>query len=128
LSQAQGRSDLPHLVVLRRRAEFLAAAQSGKKWVAPGLIVQMFATPPQSDTTPLLRYGLTASGKIGNAVKRNRARRRLRALAHEILPLHAAAGHDFVLIARGAIILRDYGELRNDLRMALKKLGVYREP
>jgi ribonuclease P protein component len=118
---------LPILIVLRRRAEFLAAAQSGKKWVATGMVVQLLAAPQNPDTKPLLRYGLTASGKIGNAVVRNRARRRLRALAHEVLPHHAAVGHDYVLIARHNTITRDYAELRKDLVTALKKLSVYHE-
>ncbi len=53
------------------------------------------------ETLPI-RYGLTASRKVGNAVTRNRARRRLRVLAHDILPRHAAPGYDYVLIARAA--------------------------
>ena len=63
------------LSVLRKRAEFLAAAQ-GKKCVMPGLILQLGAMPNKEDTG--IRYGLTASSKVGNAVIRNRARRRLR--------------------------------------------------
>ena len=76
--------------VLRKRADFLAAAPSGKKWVAPGLIVQMGASRREDSRT--IRYGLTASGKIGSAVVRNRARRRLRALAVEILPRACSTG------------------------------------
>lgn len=98
-------------------------AQTGKKWVAPGLILQLGA----AKTDPSLRYGLTATTKIGNAVVRNRARRRLRALAFELLPAHASPQHDYVLIARATTITRDYGELRKDLTTALKKLGVWHD-
>jgi ribonuclease P protein component len=112
------------LVVLRRRAEFLAAAQSGKKWVAPGLIVQA-GMPPKPTEESIVRYGLTASGKIGGAVVRNRARRRMRALAHDVLPVHAKPGYDYVLIARHNTPTRSYADLRKDLVMALKKLGLW---
>lgn len=111
------------LTVLRRRSEFLAVANTGKKWVAPGVILQL--GPPKTDA--LLRYGLTATTKIGNAVIRNRARRRLRALAFEILPPHASALHDYVLIARATTITRDHADLKKDLITALKKLGVWQE-
>ena len=73
------------------------------------------------------RYGLTASGKVGPAVVRNRARRRLRALVMEILPRHAAFGRDYVVIARATTMSRDFTDLRQDLVTALKKLGAWRE-
>jgi ribonuclease P protein component len=113
------------LAVLRKRDEFLAIAKEGRKWVAPGLILQMGAV--RENETPSIRYGLTASRKVGMAVTRNRARRRLRALAVEILPPHAASGRDYVLIARAATITRDFADLRQDLAMALQKLGAWRE-
>jgi ribonuclease P protein component len=111
--------------VLRQRAEFLAVAAYGRKWVAPGLILQI-----GPDSTPAgehLRYGLTASRKVGNAVTRNRARRRLRALAIKILPLHAETGRDYVLIARMGTAKRAWSDLQQDLLTGLKKLKVARE-
>ena len=69
--------------------------------------------------------GFTASRKVGNAVARNRARRRLKALVSEILPLHAMAGHDYVLVARQATPARDFAALRRDLEAALKKLKLW---
>lgn len=110
------------IIVLRQRAEFLAAAK-GRKWAAPGLILQKI----KSAQPEIIRYGLTASGKIGNAVTRNRARRRLRALALDILPRHAEPGYDYVLIARAVTPTRDFKTLEDDLRGALKKLGAFRE-
>ena len=60
--------------------------------------------------------------KIGNAVIRNRTRRRLRALAHEILSAHGQPGYDYVLIGRAATKHRTWEGLRTDLRSALKKV------
>ncbi len=105
--------------VLRKRAEFLAVAGTGKKWVAPGLILQM-GVPGDA-----VRFGLTASVKVGNAVVRNRARRRLRALAMEILP--QAAPRDYVLIARANTAARNHEQLKGDLVAGLKKLGVWND-
>ena len=69
-----------------------------------------------------LRVGFTASKKVGGAVVRNRARRRLRALAREVLVREAAPGYDYVLIARAETATRDYTQLRGDMRFALKRL------
>ncbi|MDP9126768.1 MAG: ribonuclease P protein component [Pseudomonadota bacterium] len=123
---------MTNLSVLRKRAEFLAVAGQGRKWVTPGLILQEGrALPPDQiqaqtqtqDQTRPIRYGLTASGKIGNAVVRNRARRRLRVLAENLLPKHATAGCDYVLIARASTPTRDFAALEHDLVTAIKKLG-----
>ena len=111
------------LETLRKRADFLAAASSGKKWVAPGFILQIGA--PRAPT-PSIRFGLTASRKIGNAVLRNRARRRLRALAAEIL-IHAALEHDYVFIARPATITCAFEDLRQDLIKGMKRMKIWRE-
>ena len=67
-------------------------------------------------------FGLTASKKVGSAVRRNRARRRLRALAREILPRAGTPGTDYVLIARAGTLSRTYMELTADLRDALAGL------
>ncbi|MDR3423795.1 MAG: ribonuclease P protein component [Alphaproteobacteria bacterium] len=121
------RPDLPavgrKLEILRKRAAFLAIAASGKRWVAPGFILQIGTAHP---ATPAVFYGLTASRKIGNAVTRNRARRRLRALAAEILP-HASPEHDYVLIARATTPTGKYNDLRQDLVKGLKRMKVWRE-
>ena len=119
---------------LKRRQEFLRVAGGGRKWAAPGLILQVLGHTRMSDSegsdtgaVPALRLGLTASRKVGIAVVRNRARRRLRAAAAEILPNHARAGHDYVLIARAGTVGRPYAALVEDLRTALRRLGVYCE-
>jgi len=78
------------------------------------------------DPSPAIRYGLTASRKIGNAVTRNRARRRLRALTMQILP-HASREHDYVLIARAPTPTCVFADLQKDLEKGLKRLKLWRE-
>lgn len=74
-----------------------------------------------------VRVGYTASRKVGNAVKRNRARRRLRAAVEKVIPLHAVEGYDYVLIARATTTERPFASLKQDLEFALKRLNVWRE-
>jgi ribonuclease P protein component len=116
------------LARLKRRAEFLRVAGGRRKWVTPGLILQTLRRPAEGapvDRAGEPRIGFTASRKVGIAVARNRARRRLRAAADQVMPRHAAAGHDYVLIARGETLTRAYAALVNDLETALRRLGVY---
>jgi ribonuclease P protein component len=115
---------------LKTRPEFLKVAASGAKWVTPGLVLQMRqrpATPapgPAEDTGPRqARVGFTVSRKVGNAIRRNRARRRLRAAVAEVLPEHGRAGCDYVLIGRAGTIERRYADLLGDLRTALARIG-----
>jgi len=67
-----------------------------------------------------MRLGLTVTKKIGNAVTRNRVRRRLRAVARAVLPVAGQAGYDYVLIARQGTWERSFEELKADLEKALK--------
>jgi ribonuclease P protein component len=75
-------------------------------------------------TVPM-RVGFTASRKVGNAVRRNRARRRLKAAAELVVPMHGAPGHDIVLIARQSTLDRAFPDLVADLTRGLRKLGAY---
>lgn len=127
---------------LKQRAQFLAVARHGRKAVQPGLILQALSRPVQPEqpvpeapksTSPSkgagsIALGFTASRKVGNAVARNRARRRLRALAISVLPLHGKPGYDLVLIARQATVSRAYNDLYSDFVRALRRLGLYCEP
>lgn len=83
----------------------------------------MLLVRPRGDGDPAMRLGLTVSKKVGNAVVRNRMRRRLRALAHSILPEAGLAGADHVLIGRQGGIERPFAELGEDLRRALAKVA-----
>jgi ribonuclease P protein component len=115
---------------LKRRPDFLRVAGGRRKWVAPGLILQALSQHDvdrelHDDAAP--RVGFTASAKVGNAVIRNRARRRLRAAAAAVLPRHAHPAHDYVLIARSGTLSRRFSDLIADLETGLKRLGLYRE-
>ena len=106
---------------LTRRAEFLRIAAVGRKFSTPGLVLQ---AAPSDQPGP--RLGFTCSRKVGNSVERNRARRRLRAAAQQVMPEAAAPGHDYVLIGRVETLARPYDLLVEDLRTALKRVGVVR--
>lgn len=119
----------PGLGRLKRRPEFLAVAGTRRKWVAPGLILQVRRHDERqrpSAGEPAVRVGFTASRKVGGAVQRNRARRRLRAAVQEVLPVLAAPGHDFVIVARAQTLSRDFAMLKEDLETGLKRLGASR--
>ena len=125
---------------LTKRPEFLRVAAGRRKWVTPGMVVQARSrdeAPPASaaaalnasegaartDTDGPPRVGITVSRKVGNSVKRNRARRRLRAAARDALPEVGAPGVDYVLIGRAGTLDRAYPDLLSDLRQAVDKLN-----
>ena len=125
---------MPSVGRLKRRPEFLKVAAARSKWVTPGLILQARRRMPGERVAPaeplpgddeeaeLVRVGFTVSRKVGNATRRNRARRRLRAVAAEVLPEHARPGHDYVLIGRSGTLTRPYADLVGDLRTALRRV------
>ena len=107
------------LEILTKRHDFVAASKRGDKGVAYSVIVQR---RNRGDDKPA-RYGITASKKIGNAVIRNRAKRRLRALANSVLPHLGRNGWDYVLIGRAqTTINQPFDTLLENLRFAIKKL------
>ena len=77
---------------------------------------------PRGDDDPTVRVGYTVTKKIGNAVVRNRMKRRFRALVRDIFPAEAIAGADHVLIGRSTGVERDFATLAAELRRALGKL------
>jgi len=101
--------------VLTKRADFLAANR-GLRIARPGFV--LLARPNQGQA---IRYGITVTKKIGNAVVRNRMKRRFRALLREMLPTAGLPGHDHVLIGRESGIERDFAKLREELAMALSR-------
>ena len=104
---------------LKNRPDFLRAAQARRQGTA-GFLVQARA---RGDDRALVRIGFTASKKIGNAVARNLAKRRLREVARAVLPGLARPGWDYVLVARpGATTTRQFALLLTDLATALRAL------
>ncbi len=104
---------------MSKRADFLAAARAPRV-AKPGFVLQARRRHDESDA---VRIGFTASKKVGNAVARNRAKRRLRALARAILPDQARPGWDYVLIGRAETTAgRDFKALQTDLTKALTRL------
>lgn len=134
---------------LKASQDFRRIATEGQKWVTPAFILQVFkkdspAASEQdaagfrlregvkniesSESAKGFRLGLTVSRKVGNAVVRNRTKRRLREMVRLMLQNAAEAkqlqNHEIVLIGRTAGADRDFATMTRDFRWALKKLGV----
>ncbi|MEW4468658.1 ribonuclease P protein component [Parasphingorhabdus sp. JC815] len=133
MSHAHSVKDIrfPNIEVIRKRPDFLAANR-GKRFVTPGFVLLAYKRraehPVPSDT---IRYGITVTKKIGNAVTRNRMKRRFRALLCEMLPQYGISGVDHIMIGRkespkkgsGKGEERDFSAMKADLEKALKHLA-----
>ena len=109
---------------LKKRKDFLRVAAQRCKWVAPGLIIQMAPSSEHSDRSGHRSVGLgfTVSKKVGNAVERNRARRRLKAAAAQLASGQASVGCDYVVIGRRETLTRPFPLLLQDMANAFRKL------
>ncbi|NDU99617.1 ribonuclease P protein component [Pseudoroseicyclus tamaricis] len=106
---------------LTKRAEFLAAARGGRAF-SRGFVLQGRRRRAEEPGEGV-RVGFTCSKKVGNAVARNRAKRRLREIARAVLPEHGRPGWDYVLIGRaGATGSRDFALMTEELSRALGEL------
>ena len=108
---------------ITRRADFLKAARAAYQ-ARTAVVVQARRRDdtemPQSEA---IRTGFTATKKVGNAVIRNRAKRRLREAARLLLPAHGVRGHDYVFIARAGTLERPWAGLLDDVKAALIRLA-----
>ncbi len=108
------------VTTLKTRAEFLRV-RGGRRWSTPAFALEARA---RSDaTTDPARFGFTVSKKIGNAVVRNRVRRRLRALVAALDAGQVQEGCDYVLIARPGAVERTHRDLKSDLEQALARVN-----
>ncbi|MEM9050171.1 MAG: ribonuclease P protein component [Pseudomonadota bacterium] len=107
------------LRTLKKRRDFLRLARSGAARM-PGFVLQ---GRDRGDGQPVIRIGYTCSRKVGNAVTRNRAKRRLRSIARDMLPRLGRGGWDYVLIGRaGTTIARTFPQLLDDFSAAIARL------
>ncbi|HEU4661608.1 MAG TPA: ribonuclease P protein component [Pseudolabrys sp.] len=102
---------------LRQRGDFLAAA-SGTKVHAPAFVLQ---SRQRNDNGPV-RIGFTVSKKVGNAVERNRVRRRLREIVRLSNAALMRAGYDYVLIGRRAALKKPFADLVKEFDSALRRM------
>ncbi|MBS0272140.1 MAG: ribonuclease P protein component [Proteobacteria bacterium] len=103
---------------LRKRSDFVTVAKAGERYVTPAFIIQAYKRAIDGP----FRTGITASRKVGKAVERNRAKRRLRVLIRTTFPHTGHAGMDYVLIAREEALKRNFALMEKELVMALLKL------
>lgn len=112
-------SDLLQIKRLLRRPQFLAAAK-GVSEARGAVVIQRLE---RGDGSPHIGLGFTATKKIGGAVQRNRAKRRLREAARAMLAQHGVPGSDYVFIARMGTTERAWDRLLDDVKSTLTRLA-----
>ncbi len=119
------------ILKITKTAEYKNISRDNDKFYAQTLILLRKKTPEEylfdkdggKNAVEFCRVGYTASKKVGNAVTRNRAKRRLKEAARQIFPTMAENGHDYVIIAKSAIKDADFDKILEDLRFCVKRIG-----
>ncbi|MDE3060638.1 MAG: ribonuclease P protein component [Pseudomonadota bacterium] len=114
------------LNTIKKRSDFLAA-NGGRKFVVGTFILQMKPRPPAHPAGEAPRFGFTVTKKMGNAVVRNRIKRRLRAAVAQIAVAQAQPGHDYVLISRHKTHDCPFAELLRDIEFAFSRIPSMKE-
>jgi ribonuclease P protein component len=114
---------MPTITVIKRRADFLAAARSDFKYSTPTVAVQARRRAETEPSASPIRIGFTATRHLGGAVARNRAKRRLRAAAAHAVMVLGQPGCDYVFLGRDGTIMRAFDDLIRDMKHALKRLA-----
>ncbi|MCH2547511.1 MAG: ribonuclease P protein component [Alphaproteobacteria bacterium] len=130
-------SPRPDITRIKKRKHFVAAASKGNKVVATTLVLQGYPTPVPAkalsaadyDTNipPPIRVGFTVTKRVGNAVIRNRVRRRLKAAADQLLLEHGLSGWDYIIIGRAKAINEEFDIILRDMRYAIRKVAKIEE-
>ena len=107
------------VITLKKRSDFTRISARCHKYVMPAFILQVADNPTPLDG--VIRVGFTASRRVGGAVVRNRAKRRLRELVRQIFPEHADIRYDYVLIARTDSTSRNFVKMGHELRSVLTR-------
>ena len=105
---------------IKSRKDFIRIQRNGKKVVSSCLIVQHLKSIDDENPT---RFGFTASKKVGGAVLRNKAKRRMRSLVNELKNVFKPLGQDYVLIARKQAIYQDYNKIKDELIDSVRTLS-----
>ena len=120
LQHLHGQRDMA-LVTLKKRPEYLRI-RGGLRWSGRPFLIECKLRPSQSEVGESPRFGFTVTKKLGNAVSRNRIRRRLKSAANELAPEFADPTCDYVIVARKPALDCDFQIIRNDMKAAFKKL------
>lgn len=127
---------LPKILPIRKSAEFQKISKKGEKFHSKTILLLTNPTPSNylqdslqgKNAKDFCRVGFTVSKTVGNAVIRNRAKRRLREIFRKFAPLHARNHFDYVLIARREIADADFAKISADLKFCLTRIHTINQP
>ena len=117
---------MPHETIKKRR-DFLSAANRGKKFITGTFILQMHLRPYGHPAGNAARFGFTVTKKMGNAVVRNRIKRRLRAALRQLPERHIVAGCDYVIISRRKALDCPFSDLLRDMEFAFSRIPTMKD-